>query len=177
MWKTKYKRGDEQDKETGAFNFSNTVDSRNKPLLASQNVTTSTLYRHGYFPKEITRYLAMRLREAKIPCEIGFEKDLAASNSEMSEQLKQTFRDSQPFYFLAFPFEARANAEKALANTSYPLPADAASVQVAEKIKNQQARMQSIKDFRKTMTLLFAALVFLGGLAGLYIIAMLIFEQ
>ncbi|RJO63306.1 MAG: hypothetical protein C4523_20670 [Myxococcales bacterium] len=124
-------------------NLAAAIDPATTDLLKANEWGTSQICNHGYFPKEIARYLIARLREAGVPCEMGFDQDLAKEKSSTTDELRSRFRDSNPFYFIGFPLQHRMKTAEIMKLTSYPLPEDPTldqqSLELLDKAKAQEA--------------------------------------
>lgn len=139
------------------------VDDKTKKLLAESDVEVGKLFHHGFFPKEIARYLLARLREENIPCEMGFDRQLGEANDGRATTLKKTFKDPNPYYFLAMPVEYRKKARLVLNDTSYPMQKNEAAEMAAKTIMAQKRAHQQKTDMKRLFTYL--AFFFVGGLA------------
>lgn len=139
------------------------IDPQTKSILKESEIVSNQVINHGYFPKEIIRYLANRLREVGIPCEVGFDRDLADSKDGVANTLRSKYRDSRPFYFLAFPMEYRKLAKRTLMETSYPLPDDPVGEEEAEKILKRKQKNKAKQDLRRMM--MYIVFFIIAGLA------------
>jgi|GEM_PF-6918160 len=139
------------------------MDSQTKSILKESEFISSQVINHGYFPKEIIGYLASRLREVGVPCEVGFDRELADSKDGVAASLRSKYRDSRPFYFLAFPMEYRKLAKKTLLDTSYPLPDDPESDAEAEKALKKKKKEKAEKDMKRMM--MYIIFMILAGFA------------
>lgn len=111
------------------------MDPATLKLLGESELSSATISHHGYFPKEIVRYLASLLKEAGVPCEIGYDLKLAESKTPEAAELKELFHDSKPYYFLAFPLEVRKSVIAVLANTNWPVKPDAEADKLADSLE------------------------------------------
>lgn len=127
------------------------TDRENREFIEESDLKTSIIHNHGYFPKEVVRFLATRLRENKIPCEVGFDKDLALSDSPAARQLRDNFRDSRPFYFVAFPAEHMKKARDIMATTNYPIPEASEAEQAAERALARQRSLEEALKFKRLL--------------------------
>ncbi len=152
------------------------IDSSTSMLLEGKAYQTARVTNHGYFPKDIVRYLVMRLRDAQVPCEVGYDNDLAQGGSDQAAQLRESFRDSKPFYFIAFPLEFRDRAARALAETSYPLPDDREAEEVAMQLARKERLNQQRRTFRKLVVYSVLTAVLLGGVYALISFSRLILD-
>lgn len=139
------------------------MDDSTKKLLAESDVEAGKLFHHGFFPKEIARYLLARLREGDIPCEMGFDRQLGERSDGRSVTLKKTFKDPSPYYFLAMPVEYRKKARLLLDDTSYPMEKNEAAEMMAKTIMAQKKVRQQKVDMKRLFAYL--AFSFVGGLA------------
>ncbi len=144
-------------------------------LAQDKNLTTSMLYHYGYFPKEIIRFLAMRVKEAGIPCEIGFDKEFSESPDPAAQELRERYRDPRPYYFISFPLEFWNKVAQALEGSSYPLPEDENASRVAQELEEKVKRMQPSKRLRM-LSFLISMMILLFGLLATWSIAELILE-
>jgi len=130
--------------------------------LRDGNVSVAAMFNHGYFPKEVARYLLNTLRSQDVPCELGFDRKLSDSNDEIARELKDRFKESRPFYFLAFPMEYRMKAREVLKGTQFPLP-DASETeqefdQIIEKRKTKGKPLTNLTSIIITLVLFGAAI-------------------
>jgi hypothetical protein len=146
------------------------TDRENREFLEQSGLKTSIIFTHGYFPKDIVRFLSARLRESKIPCEVGFDKDLALSDTSEARQLKVTFNDPRPFYFLAFPLEHISKAREVMEDSNYPLPEATEPEMAAENFVKRQKQFEDAKKFKR---LLIYLLFFLAGSSLIYLFSII----
>lgn len=111
------------------------MDPATLKLLSESQLSSATISHHGYFPKEIVRYLASMLKDAGVPCEIGYDMNLASSKTPEANLLKEQFHDSKPYYFLAFPLEVRKSVIEVLAGTNWPVKPDAETDKLADSLE------------------------------------------
>ena len=111
------------------------IDPAMLKLLGESQLSTTTISHHGYFPKEIVRYLASMLKDAGVACEVGYDLKLAESKTPEVNELRELFHDTKPFYFLAFPLENRKTVIEVLAATNWPVKPDAEADKLAESLE------------------------------------------
>ena len=152
------------------------IDPKTKKLIEGSELETDGLFTHGYFPKEIIRYLAMRLKDAEVPCEVGFDRELAEDKGRAAMQLRETYRDARPFYFLAIPVALRLRAKLILSETSYPIPDDHQAEQEAELRVASKRKKKAEQNFRRMMVYIVLAVVAVFGVYGFILLSNIILE-
>lgn len=152
------------------------VNPKTGSILKESDLSSHRIWSHGYFPKEIALYIAMRLREGNVACEIGYDVELARSPGPDTQQLKNTFKDVKPFYFVAFPLDSYKKAIEILEDTSYPLKSEDEAEAAYEGFKKKSEILDNLKTFRKKTAIFLAVLIILCGLFGLYWLVAMVFE-
>ncbi len=148
------------------------LDPSTNRLIKQSNLDADWVLRHGFFPLEIARFLSMNLRDNNIPCEIGYDLELAESESETAMALRNSFRDRKPFYYVGFPGAYYPKAKDILEKTSYPLKDDGGVAR-----RTYEAKMSAINKAneaihkRQLFIYLMVAMIGMLGLYGFFMLA------
>lgn len=140
------------------------VSPATRQILVDSDFDSADIFSHGYFPKEIARFLSASLRDSGIPCEIGYDRALAESDQEIVFHLKNKYNDPRPFYFVSFPIELYNKVKDLLAGSSYPLPENVEADRFVKQKVLEKKKKHVNKEFRKRVAYLIVLLLICGGI-------------